>query len=200
MFKYIARVLRALIVTCLGAGGGIGLMVFIVMLVNNGGSRSFQFAFTFGLGVGIVVAVLLAAIFLLIDLTSRLFLAKGVSQDIWKIEQTREVAAEGTAKEVVSACRQALLAVPYVKAVSDDMEHLITRATVGQSWRSSGEDMEVEINPQGERQWTLRCTSRPKAKDTVFDYGKNFENVETWQREIKTAFIAAATPNANRNY
>lgn len=198
MAKYLLRVMRALIVTCLGAGGGVGLLVFIVILLNHGGSGSFQFAFTFGLSVGVAMAVLLAFTFLLIDLTSRLFLARGVTEDIWKIEQIREITAEGTAKEVVSACRQALLAVPHVKAVSDDMEHLITRASIGQSWRSSGETMEVEINPQGDLNWKLQCTSRPQAKDTVFDYGKNFENVETWQREIKVAFANAKNPSPYR--
>jgi hypothetical protein len=186
MVKYLARVLRALAVTCLGAGGGVGLMVFIVMLIHHSDTRNFQFAFTFGLYIGVIVASLLGAIFLLLDLTSRLFLAKGLYDDIWKLEQVREIATEGTAKEIVSACRQALLAVPYVKAVTDDVEHLITRATIGQSWRSSGEDMEVEINPSGERSWTLRCTSKPHAPDTVFDYGKNFENVQVWQHEVVT--------------
>jgi hypothetical protein len=190
MLKYFARVLRALIVTCLGLGGGVGLMVFIIMLLTNGDHRSFQVSFSFGLCVGLMVAVIIGMVFLLIDLTARLFLAKGLYEDIWKLEQVREVPLEGTAKEVVAACRQALLAVPYVKAVSDDTEHLITRATIGQSLRSGGEAMEVEINPVGERSWRLRCVSRPLASGVVFDYGKNFENVEVWKREVSVLMAA----------
>jgi hypothetical protein len=183
MFTYLTRVLRALAITCLGAGGGIGMMVFIVMVLNNE-KHNLIVAFESGMIIGSIVATVLGVVFLLVDLTARLFIAKGLYEDIWKIDQTRELDATGTAREVVSASRQALLAVPYVKNVSDDAEHLISRATVGQSWRSSGEDMEVEINPMGENQWSLKCTSRPHAADTVFDYGKNFENVQVWQKEV----------------
>jgi len=186
MLKYFARVLRALTVTCLGAGGGVGLMVFIALVLKNE-PRSFQFALQFGLCIGVFCALLLGVVFLLMDLTARLFLAKGVYKEIWQLEQIRDLTAQGTAKEVVAACRQALLAVPYIRSVSDDMEHLITRATVGQSWRSAGEEMEVEMNPEAEHVWKLRCTSRPKSGNLVFDYGKNFENVEVWQREVLTA-------------
>ena len=184
MLTYFTRVLRALAVTCLGAGGGIGMMVFIVMALNHSDQRNFPFAFESGLVIGVIAAFVLGVVFLLVDLTARLFLAKGLYEDIWKLDQTRELIATGSAKDVVSASRQALLAVPYVRAVSDDSEHLISRATVGQSWRSSGEDMEVEINPLGENRWSLKCTSRPHAQDTVFDYGKNFENVQVWQKEV----------------
>jgi len=197
MLKYLARVFRALTVTCLGAGGGVGLMVFIIMLLMNGDKRSFQFSFTYGLCVGFLVAIIIGVVFLLIDLTARLFLAKGFYEDIWKLEQVREVPLEGSAKEVVAACRQALLAVPYVRSVSDDTEHLITRASIGQSLRSSGETMEVEINPVGERSWLLRCVSRPLSSSTVFDYGKNFENVEVWKREV-SLLMTAGKPASGR--
>lgn len=188
MLKYFARILRALLVTCLGAGGGVGLMMFIYMVLQHS-QKPFQVAMQVGLFFGILCALFLGVVFLLIDLTARLFLAKGVYKEIWQLDQVREIVAEGTAKEVVAACRQALLAVPYIKSVSDDMEHMITRATVGQSWRSAGEEMEVEINPQEEKKWQLRCTSKPRSSNMVFDYGKNFENVEVWQREFRSAMI-----------
>jgi hypothetical protein len=192
MLKYFTRVLRALLVTCLGAGGGVGLMVFIYMVLQHS-QRSFQIALQLGLCIGIFCALLLGVVFLLIDLTARLFVAKGVHKEIWQLEQVREITAEGTAKEVVAACRQALLAVPYIKSVSDDMEHMITRATVGQSWRSAGEEMEVEINPKEEKKWQLRCSSKPRSSNMVFDYGKNFENVEAWQREFNAAMVNIKT-------
>jgi hypothetical protein len=187
MLKYLARVIRGLLVTCLGLGGGFGLMVFIGMLITRNDPKSFQISLQLGLCIGGFCAILMGVVFLLLDLTARLFLAKDLAQDIWALEQTREVTAEGTSKEIVQACRQALLAVPNVKAVSDDMEHLITRALIAESWRSPGEDMEVEMNPitsDDGLKWTLRCTSRPHSPKIVFDYGKNFENVEVWRREF----------------
>lgn len=188
MAQYFGRVMRALIVTCLGIGGGIGLLVFIAMLLSRNDPNSFRFGLQAGLIIGLLTAVIVVAVGLLMDCTARLFLAKGMAHnDVWQLEQIRDVPANGTAKEVIAACRQALLAVPYVKAVQDDIENLITRATIGTSWRSAGEDMEVEINPVDELKWTVRCISKPRSHNMVFDYGKNFENVEIWRKEFNAA-------------
>lgn len=118
------------------------------------------------------------------DLSAHLFLRKGLYREVWELEQTREVELDGTNKEVVSACRQALLVVPYITNVSDDTEHLITRAATGTSWRSAGEELEVEINPISATRWLLKCTSKSKGKNVLFDYGKNYENVETWRKHL----------------
>ncbi|HEY9773949.1 MAG TPA: hypothetical protein V6C81_09090 [Planktothrix sp.] len=187
MLKYFSRVIRGLLATCLGLGGGVAMLVFIGMLTAKNNPNSFRFALEFGLFIGAFCAIFLGVVFLLLDLTARLFLAKDLTQDVWKLEQTREVGIEGTIKEITQACRQALLAVPNVKAVSDDMEHLITRARIAESWRSAGEEMEVEINADRSEEglkWILRCTSKPRSTKIVFDYGKNFENVEVWRREF----------------
>jgi hypothetical protein len=53
--------------------------------------------------------------------------------------------------------------------------------------------MDVEINPQEEMKWHLRCLSKPRSSNMVFDYGKNFENVEAWKREFNAAMIKIKT-------
>ena len=192
MSRYLLRTLRALVISTLGVGGGIGLFVMIVIITTNNGPNAFDTAWRMGLTIGLVIGIFLVAIIVPMDLFVRLFLAKGVYSDVWELEQIREVTMKGTSKEVLAACREALLSVPQVKSVSDDSEHLVTRAITGTSLRSSGEEIECEINPISEDTWTVRCVSKPKSASTIFDYGKNFENVETWLTKLKESGRAVA--------
>jgi hypothetical protein len=194
MSRYFARVVRALVVSTLGFGGGVGLLVMIFMLGIRHDQMAVQFGWKAGLIIGLLFAFLLVAVLLPLDLTAHLFLGKGLYKEIWELEQVRAVVVEGSLKEVLQATRQSLLLVPYVKSVSDDVEHLVTRASTGPSWRSAGEELEVELNPLKENTWKLKCTSRSRSKSVVFDYGKNFENVETWQRNLHGMLQSGATP------
>jgi len=91
---------------------------------------------------------------------------------------------KGPSKQVLVFCREALLAVPYVKAVTEDAENMVARASTGTSWRSPGEVIEVEVNPLAEDEWKVTIMSRPEKKDNFFDYGKNFVNVEVWFSKV----------------
>jgi hypothetical protein len=192
--RYLARIVRAVLVCTLGFGGGAGMFVFIGFLIFTGNAHAFDIGWKAGLIIGLLFSAIILAIMLPMDLSAHLFLSKGNYKEIWELEQTRELVAAGTNREVTSACRQALLVVPYVSNVSDDTEHLITRAATGKSWRSAGEDIEVEINPVSATSWNLRCTSRSKGKNVLFDYGKNFENVETWQRHFLSLLAGEKPP------
>ncbi|MBX9668440.1 MAG: hypothetical protein K2X93_12515 [Candidatus Obscuribacterales bacterium] len=186
MGRYFSRICKALSVSTLGFGGGVALFVMIVIVTTSNDPQAFNYAWKAGLTIGLIFAVLLVAVLLPLDLFARMFLAKGIYKGIFELEQVREVKMQGTSKEVLAACREALLKIPYVKSVSDDSEQMITRARTGTSWRSSGEELEVEMNPIAENSWILRCSSKPKSPTAVFDYGKNFENVETWLSRMKS--------------
>lgn len=180
MSRYIARIIRALFVSCVGFGGGVGLMVFIVTLVVKGDQHAFRYGLNAGLLLGSIFAIFLTGVMLPLDLAAKIFLSKGKYKEIWELVQTREMDFEGTFKDVVAACRQALLAVPYMKAVTEDLDSNVIAGSVGMSWRSPGEKVEVKISPLSENRWHLRCISTSPSDNVVFDYGKNFENVETW--------------------
>lgn len=195
MARYFARVIRALVVSTLGVGGGVGLLIFVIVLTQTRMPDAFRFALTAGMIIGLIFAVLMLAVFLPLDLSAHLSLAKGTYKEIWELEQTRDLVMEGSIKVITAACRQALLVVPYVTSVQDDMDRLVTRAITGPSWRSSGEEMEVYIHSITDGQWRLQCTSRSRSKNVVFDYGKNFENVETWQNQIKSIIKSSSKVN-----
>jgi hypothetical protein len=185
MAQYIARIIRAIVVGALGFGGGIGLLIIIVFLTVKGDQNAFEYGVKWGLAIGLVFAIFMVAVLLPLDLFLRMVRNKGEHSQVWELEQTRELTFEGTAREAMAACRKALLMVPYVHQVSDDTEHLTARASTGPSWRSPGEDLECEINPISENKWKVKCISRSRSKNVVFDYAKNFENVETWFRGIQ---------------
>jgi hypothetical protein len=185
MGSYLNRLCRALTVSTLGFGGGIALLVMIIIIVTSNDPQAANYGWKAGLTIGLIFGVLHVVVSVLLDLFARMFLAKGVYKDVFELEQVREVKMEGTSKEVLAACREALLKISYVKSVSDDSEQMITRAVMGTSWRSTGEEMEVEMNPIAENSWMVKCTSKPRSPNALFDYGKNFENVETWISKIK---------------
>ncbi|HEY9734164.1 MAG TPA: hypothetical protein V6C89_19800 [Drouetiella sp.] len=197
MQRYIARIIRAVVVCTLGFGGGAGLFFFIYIVIFNGAPNAFELSIKAGLIVGLIFSAIIVGILLPMDLSAHLFLRKGLYREVWELEQTRDVEVDGTNKQVVSACRQALLVVPYITNVSDDTEHLITRAATGPSWRSAGEELEVEINPISATRWSLKCTSKSKGKNVLFDYGKNYENVETWRKHLIRLLAENAASEAN---
>jgi hypothetical protein len=195
MARYFARIVRALIVSSLGFGGGVFLFVFIAILVNTGKQDAVPIALRSGIIFGLGFAVLSALVLLLSDLTYRLFVAKGhKSVEIWDLEQEREVIINGSIREARSWSRQALLAVPNVKAVADDDSEYALRASVGASWRSPGEKMQIVISPieeGSEQRWLVKCVSACLQSNIAFDYGKNFENVESWLRKMNTLVTTA---------
>lgn len=200
MARYFARIIRAVIVSSLGFGGGIGLLTFIAILVTTGKQGALhlalQAAIILGLGFGVFCAMLL----LLSDLTSRLFAAHGFSNEIWELEQQREVELEGTIKDARVLSRNALLAVPNVKAVADDDSNEFTiRASVGPSWKSPGENMRIQIEQADENKWKIRCISACLSPNIAFDYGKNFENVEAWLRSIRGLMLEQQQANQNQS-
>ena len=149
----------------LGLGGGVALLVLIFVLTNKNEPNAWQYALWAGSGIGLIFMVFLVAVFIPLDLSAHVLLPKGRYKQIWVLEQVREFEVDGTAKEMMHASRQALLVVPYVTAVSDDMENMLTRGVTGTSWRSpGGEELEVEVNPLGQNHWKIRATSRPKGK------------------------------------
>lgn len=189
MQRYLARIIRAVIVSVLGVGGGIGLLAFIVLVVL----RSDQFtaidvALKSALVIGLGFGCFMAAVLLLTDLTMRLFVAQGSYEEIWELEQTRIVELEGSLKDVRRLCREALLVVPNLKSVSEDGDSPGMTAFTGNSWRSPGEQVQISIEQIDEGKWRIKCMSRCTQKNIAYDYAKNYENVESWLKRIRMLY------------
>lgn len=178
--RYIARIIRGMIVSGLGFGGGFGLLAFIFALLNKGNEYAWQYGLSAGIFAGLAFGIILILVFLALDITAHLFLPKDRFEEVWELEQRREVVLDGSLKEIMIRCRQAILTVPNVGNVSESSESKSFLVSIGPSWKSGGETMEVKMEMLGENSWKLSCLSKPLSTNIVFDYGKNYLNVETW--------------------
>lgn len=191
MAHYLARILRAIVVSVLGLGGGVGLMTFIVLSLYSNQHKAIEVGLRTAVIVGLSFGSIMALVMLLSDLTMRLFVSQGRYAEIWELKQTRELEIEGTLKEIKRRCREALLTVPNLKFVSESAEEPLMSAAIGGSWRSPGEVVQVSIVPMSENHFRVTCISHCLQESVAFDYGKNFENVETWLRKMEQSAPAS---------
>ena len=187
MINYLLRLLKIALVTTLGVGGGAGLLVFVVILTSKGDHQhASQFGLIAGTLIGLGCTAIILCVLMPLDLVFRWSIARtsktNETNTILENEQIRELTLSGPTKKVHFACRQALLSIPGIKNVYDDPAKGKIIASTSASWRCPGEQIEVEIKRSGGDQYLLHCVSRPVMKNVVFDYGKNFENVEAWKK------------------
>lgn len=183
--RYLARILRAVIVSVLGVGGGVGLLMFISMIVlRSDQMTAIDVALKSALVIGLGFGCFMALVFLFTDLTMRLFVAHGRYEEIWELEQTRIVEIDGNLKEIRRLCREALLAVPNLKSVAEESEQPGLLASTGSSWRSPGEQVEISFEALSDSRWKIRCQSKCKHANVAYDYAKNYENVESWMKRL----------------
>jgi hypothetical protein len=185
MGRYFSRIVRTLFVALFGVGGGVGLMTFIFFTIYSDQQTAVEQGLKAALVIGLSFGTLLATVMILTDLTMRLTVSAGRKEDeVWELEQARQIEMRGTLKEVKRHCREALMAVPNLMSVLEDSSETAMTASIGRSWRSSGEVVQVTIVPVEEGVFKVTCTSHCVQKQVGFDYAKNFENVETWLAHI----------------
>ena len=88
--KYLLQILKAILVSSLGVGGGVGLLLMIFVLTNRSDPNAFKYGMTAGLAIGIIFALFLVAVLIPLDLSAYVFKAKGGYKQIWDLEQVRE--------------------------------------------------------------------------------------------------------------
>jgi hypothetical protein len=192
MTKYFTRLLKIALVSTFGFGGGVGLLVFIIVMTTKGNDHAAEYGLTAGIVIGVIFTVLVFCVMMPLDLLSRFFIARGKKDAAHSVllenEQIREILVKGTSKHAHFIARQAMLAMPGIKDVHDDMGNSLISATTSASWRSAGEKIQVQVIKKDTEQYVLRCVSQPSQRNVLFDYGKNFDNVETWKKKA-TEFI-----------
>ena len=185
MARYLARIIRAVIVSVFGVGGGVGLLAFIALVVLRSDQlTAIGMAIQSAIVIGLSFGCFMALIFLLTDLTMRLSVAHGHYEEIWELEQTRTVELNGNLRDIRRLCREALLAVPNLKSVNEETDQAGLTASTGNSWRSPGEQVEISFEPVSDNKWKIICLSHCTQRDIAYDYAKNYDNVESWMRRL----------------
>ena len=194
MARYLRRILKVIFVALFGVGGGTGLMTFIALVIYSDQQTAVELGLQSALVIGLSFGTIIATALVLTDLTMRLSVAGGSPKDeLWELEQSREVELSGSLRDIKRQCRAALLAVPNLKSVSETSDDTGMIASVGRSWRSPGEEVKVRIVQMPDGRYKLSCKSSCVQKQVGFDYAKNFENVETWLKHM-VAFKAVSGP------
>jgi len=185
MARYLARIIRAVIVSVLGVGGGVGLLTFIALVVLKSDQfTAIDVSIRTALVIGLSFGCFMALVLLLTDLTMRLTIAQGRYEEIWELEQTRIVELDGSLKEIRQLCRESLLVMPNLKSVAEESHQIGMTASTGNSWRSPGEQVAITFEQMAENKWKVKCVSRCTQKDIAYDYAKNYENVESWLKRL----------------
>lgn len=184
MGRYLSRILKTLLVALFGVGGGVGLMTFIALTLYSDQQAAVEIGLQSALVVGLSFGTIIATALVLTDLTMRLSMSNGPRDEIWELEQTREVTLTGTIRDIKRHCRESLMVVPNLRSVLEDTNEHLLKASIGRSWRSPGEEVEVLITQLEEGKFKVVCTSHCVQRQVAFDYAKNFENVETWLRHM----------------
>ncbi len=90
----------------------------------------------------------------------------------------------GDYSEVFDQCRQ-ILEENQFKVKEVDESSGIIEAELGISWESWGEDITVEVESLGDGENLIKLTSTSKFPLTVFDWGKNNENVKNLLEDLR---------------
>lgn len=194
MQEYLRRAVFALLLASIGFGSAIGIVIYVIKAINGAdldeGTGALKASFIAGGAFGFVLGIFMLSV----DIFARIRAVsknKFQEKEIWNLEQKRSLhihANLASFKEIQQLCRQGLLAIPQVRSVAErEIENgIILQATVGASWRSPGEQVTVKVSPQPDNSIELTCTSCSLSPTIVFDYAKNFENVEIWSNILNS--------------
>ena len=183
LLDYILRIFKAFIFIALGFGLPIG--IFITIRINS------FYGFIEGIIAGILVALAGMAILIPLDIFQRIrcYLKYGTID--FGVTQERRLRIEGDYISVFKALYNVLEKRKKLETLYKDAENGVIQAVTKRSLRSLGEKINIELLKTSSKGKVLVIlSSKPKmfASTTMFDYSKNFENLESFLKDLKEHF------------
>jgi hypothetical protein len=170
LLKYILRILFAFIIGALAFGVLFGTFLSIMNASLEG--------FALGLFVGAIWALLVFAVFLPLDVFEKVKCYRKYGFIDFRVRQQRTVRIDGDCITILDTLQRVFQSHKTIHLRKKDTKRGIIEAEVGRSWRSFGEKMTVTLNWNQGNKVSVTVSSRPKIPATMFDFSKNFENVE----------------------
>ena len=99
------------------------------------------------------------------------------------IEQGKEIIVDLDYDDAFEKTKRVLILIK-AKVTKDSKNDGIIIAETGLSWKSFGENLLLKLKRVGSKQTQIKILSKPKVRTTMIDFGKNFENVERFYKEI----------------
>jgi hypothetical protein len=95
--------------------------------------------------------------------------------------QVRNIHLELPLEQAFALCLRSLRSVENCRVISQDLEEGVIRAKTGLNWKTWGDAITFKlIDGNGETE--IIVSSRPAARSTLVDFGKNLDNVERIKR------------------
>lgn len=89
----------------------------------------------------------------------------------------RSLVVEAPLEDAYRRCLEVTEALRKAEVAEADRGTATIEVRTGTSWKSWGERVTLHLSDEGSGRTTVSITSRPSVRTTIFDYGKNRDNV-----------------------
>ncbi len=101
----------------------------------------------------------------------------------YNIHQVRRIVMGIPFEKAFSRCIQSLKTVNMCRIISQNPDKGEIRARAGLNWKTWGDDININLT-EGKETTGVEISSRPSARSTLVDFGKNLDNVERIRRYL----------------
>lgn len=105
----------------------------------------------------------------------------GASMPDFNIHQVRRIVMGIPFDQAFSQCIESLKTVNRCRIISQNLDNGEIRARAGLNWKTWGDDIIINLT-KGKETTGVEISSRPSARSTLVDFGKNLDNVERIRR------------------
>lgn len=134
-----------------------------------------------GIIAGLVFGTLLSCLLISLHTSlSRNVVTDSVNHDFGMF-QTRRIEIPLAFEDAYSLCLQSLKTIKRCSIQSESPDEGTIKARAGINWKTWGDNVLIEL-VKGEGSTIVEISSRPSARSTLVDFGKNLDNVERIKR------------------
>ncbi len=141
----------------------------------------FPLGFIWGLFEGLIIGIWISIMFAL----SVRHIPNEKRAEALKVFQVRNMELVIPYDRVFTLCKESLNLIKKCKIRKENRSQGIINARVGLNWDTNGDDISFEVSKIDDRKTRVRVSSRPALRITIFDFGKNFKNVEKIEGFLK---------------
>ncbi len=99
------------------------------------------------------------------------------------MHQERYIELNMPFEQAFSLCLQSLNTINRCRVMSSNHDHGDIKARTGLNWKTWGDDIQIKLT-KGRNNTEINISSRPSARSTLVDFGKNLDNVEKIRRYL----------------
>ncbi len=102
------------------------------------------------------------------------------------VHQVRKLVLPISYEKAFDACVKSIETLKRSKKIKEDRDNGIFDAKAGITWKSFGEQIRFIVNRLDDEHTEVEFSSRPAARTTLIDYGKNLKNVKAIEEYLES--------------